>query len=267
MSLTQPSLNPALMIAASAFVLVAGMGAATTVLNKTPHSPKQQNAVSNAHPSTGQDRALVARLESYAQSIDAKNYSTKPTNGNLLPDVNTMVERLEARLKTTPEDGEGWRMLGWSYFNMAQYKRAVTAYAKAVELNPNSSDLARAFKIAKAKASEAEDLKPAPALGRALETNTPYDGKAALDDSNPAATTTRQYDPAIRSMVDGLAQRLKRTPRDITGWTRLMRSRVVLGEKDVAIKTYYSALEVFKDDSTASAKIMTAAIELGLAAD
>jgi cytochrome c-type biogenesis protein CcmH len=41
-----------------------------------------------------------------------------------LPDVNTMIERLAARLETTPEDVKGWRMLGWAYFNTARYEQA-----------------------------------------------------------------------------------------------------------------------------------------------
>jgi cytochrome c-type biogenesis protein CcmH len=51
--------------------------------------------------------------------------------GKLLPDVNTMIERLAARLETTPGDIKGWRMLGWSYFNTGHYKQAAAAYAKA----------------------------------------------------------------------------------------------------------------------------------------
>ena len=71
----------------------------------------------------------------------------------LLPDVNTMIERLAARLEATPEDSKGWRMLGWSYFNTGRYEQAATAYARAAELDPNSADLKRSYEEAKAKAS------------------------------------------------------------------------------------------------------------------
>ena len=43
-----------------------------------------------------------------------------------------------------------------------------------------------------------------------------------------------------------------------------MRSRVVLGEKEVAATAFRKALEVFKGDSAASGEITAAAIELGL---
>ena len=69
---------------------------------------------------------------------------------------------------------------------------------------------------------------------------------------------------AIRSMVDGLASRLESSPRDVEGWSRLMRSRVVLGEKDAADAALRRALDIFKDDTAASERIKAAAIELGL---
>jgi hypothetical protein len=46
-----------------------------------------------------------------------------------------------------------------------------------------------------------------------------------------------------------------------------MRSRVVLGEREVAATAFRKALEVFKDDSAASDKIRAAAIGLGLKAE
>ena len=81
------------------------------------------------------------------------------------------------------------------------------------------------------------------------------------------AMPPHESDAAIRAMVDGLADRLESSPRDVEGWTRLMRSRVVLGEREVAATAFRKALEVFKDDSAASGKITAAAIELGLKAE
>ncbi len=80
-------------------------------------------------------------------------------------------------------------------------------------------------------------------------------------------TAPHEGNAAIRSMVDGLADRLASSPRDIDGWTRLMRSRVVLGEREVAASAFRKALDVFKDDPAASVKIKDAATELGLEAE
>ena len=51
------------------------------------------------------------------------------------------------------------------------------------------------------------------------------------------------------------------------GWIRLMRSRVVLGEEEVAATALRKALEVFVDDQAASGQILAAATELGLKAE
>jgi cytochrome c-type biogenesis protein CcmH len=93
------------------------------------------------------------------------------------------------------------------------------------------------------------------------------DGPSAEKIASIEAMPEGDRDAAIRSMVNGLAARLERSPRDLEGWTRLMRSRVVLGEREVAATALRQALEVFKDDAAASGKISAAAIELGLTAE
>lgn len=49
--------------------------------------------------------------------------------------IEAMVQRLERRLKKSPEDAEGWAMLGRSYFITQRYAEASQAYAKANLLN------------------------------------------------------------------------------------------------------------------------------------
>jgi cytochrome c-type biogenesis protein CcmH len=93
------------------------------------------------------------------------------------------------------------------------------------------------------------------------------DGSSVKKITKPEAMPPREHDAAIRSMVDGLADRLESSPRDIDGWTLLMRSRVVLGEREAAATAFRKALEVFKDDSAASGEITAAAVELGLKAE
>jgi cytochrome c-type biogenesis protein CcmH len=83
-----------------------------------------------------------------------------------LPDVNTMIERLAARLETTPDDIKGWQMLGWSYLSTAHYEQAATAYAKALALDPNSAELKLSYEEAKAKASESDNSETASSLHR-----------------------------------------------------------------------------------------------------
>ena len=209
---------------------------------------------------------MLARLTDYTRSIGAKETAPTAAAGKLLPDVNTMIERLAARLETAPGDIEGWRTLGWSYFHTARYEQAAAAFAKAVELDPSSAELKRSYQEAKAKASEGDNLETASssqneAVGKG------HDGLSVEKITEPEAMPPPERDAVIRSMVDGLADRLESSPRDVEGWTRLMRSRVVLGEREGAATAFRKALDVFKDDAAASGKITAAAIELGLRAE
>ncbi len=241
--------------AAAVFLLVAGIGAATSYVGGPPEATGSGDTISDSQPPSGSDGDL-ARLDDYARSIGTEEHPSMAADGKLLPDVNTMIERLAARLETTPGDIEGWRTLGWSYFHTARYEQAANAFAKAVELDPSSAELKRSYEEAKAKASGSDE--PAGKGG---------DGPSVEKTNTSEAMPPREQDAAIRSMVDGLANRLERSPRDVEGWTRLMRSRVVLGEREVAATAFRKALEVFKDDSAASGKITAAAIELGLKAE
>ena len=230
-----------LVVPAAVLLLVAGIGAVTSHVGDPPKA-------------TGSgDGEMLASLKEYTQSIGAKEPASTVAAGKLLPDVNTMIERLEARLETTPKDIKGWRMLGWSYFHTGRYKQAATALARAVELDPNSAELKLAYEEAKAKAALQTETVDKGGDGRRVE-------KMVKSETMPPG----EHDAAIRSMVDGLADRLKRSPRDVEGWTRLMHSRIVLGEREAAAAAFRKALEVFKDDSAASGKITAAAIGLGL---
>lgn len=55
--------------------------------------------------------------------------------------VRGMVARLAERLKTQPEDAAGWVQLGRSYKVLGDMKQARAAYAKAVALKPDDSDV------------------------------------------------------------------------------------------------------------------------------
>jgi cytochrome c-type biogenesis protein CcmH len=68
----------------------------------------------------------------------------------------------------------------------------------------------------------------------------------------------------IREMVDGLANRLERSPRDADGWIKLIRSRIVLGESKLAKQALARGLNVFADDAGERDRIAAAAQQLGL---
>jgi len=55
--------------------------------------------------------------------------------------VEQMISKLAARLKDTPDDAEGWLMLGRSYAALNRFKEAAPAYAKAAALIPDSAQV------------------------------------------------------------------------------------------------------------------------------
>ena len=234
-----------LFVASAVFLLVSSIGAAVSYDRSVPEVIRPAETISFSGP----DGEMLAGLTDYARSIGTEQPPSTTATGELLPDVNAMTERLAARLEAAPQDIEGWRMLGWSYFHMARYEQAAMAFGRALELDPGSAELKFSYEEARAKASESGSLEIA---------SSSQTGAEAMPNLSVTA--------AIRSMVDGLAQRLESSPRDVDGWIHLMRSRVVLGEGEVAATAFRKAREVFADDPAASGKITATAIELGLKA-
>lgn len=66
----------------------------------------------------------------------------------------------------------------------------------------------------------------------------------------------------IRSMVDGLAEKLRENPADVAGWERLMRAYIVLGERDNALEALRSATKTLPESD--AQKLSEAASQLGL---
>lgn len=94
----------------------------------------------------------VARLRAFASTLSPPKHapmSLIPTRASHapegLPDVDTMIDKLAARLSDAPEDGEGWTMLGWSLLHTDRPADAAKAYAKARMLKPGSEDIGAAL--------------------------------------------------------------------------------------------------------------------------
>ena len=68
----------------------------------------------------------------------------------------------------------------------------------------------------------------------------------------------------IRSMVDGLAAKLESDPKNLDGWLRLIRARVVLKEADVAQTALDKARTALDGDQGALDQLSALAKELGL---
>lgn len=111
-----------------------------------------------------------------------------------------------------------------------------------------------------------------PAAGAPAMTAAPSPGGAAVaTDAIPGPTRDQmmaasslppaQQDAMVRSMVDGLAARLKSTPGDTDGWIRLMRAHMVLGEPPAAAAALAQAKSA---NPAAAARLVEAARTLGV---
>jgi cytochrome c-type biogenesis protein CcmH len=66
--------------------------------------------------------------------------------------INSMVERLAARLEQQPNDIDGWTRLGRSYMVLNEPAKARDAYAHAIKLRPDDPQLKAAYAEAVAAA-------------------------------------------------------------------------------------------------------------------
>ncbi len=85
--------------------------------------------------SNGSDDAVAP------SGISAPSGAAGAANSKALDDVDTMIQRLADRLEKNPTDGEGFRMLGWSYVMTGHPDKAITAYKRALALLPNQSNV------------------------------------------------------------------------------------------------------------------------------
>lgn len=292
---------------------------------------------------------FALRPDSNASAADGTASSGLPQTAagakDNLGDVDSMIEKLAARLKTDTNDGEGFRMLGWSYVNTNRPVLAVPAYRRAVELLPARADVhaglgealvaeakdtvtaeaktqfeeairldskeprARFFlslhKAQNGKEREALDewialsngapadlpwqadirqraeklaaklgvnisgrFKAAPAASQipADAASAPFVTKGPDAAAVAAAETMSEGDrqSMIDGMVEGLATKLRANPNDLDGWVKLIRSRVVLKQKEKAKADVAAARKVFAGQADKLGPINSLAAELGL---
>jgi cytochrome c-type biogenesis protein CcmH len=155
----------------------------------------------------------------------------------------------------------------------AEAARAVDA---ALKLNPKIPK-ARFFRaLALKQEGKAEEAKVAlEALLADAPPNAPWRGAVVEELARPPALSQEQVAAGqamkpedrtamIRSMVDGLEQKLGGTSEDLEGWSKLIRARSVLGDMDKAKAAYARALEIFKAKPEALASLNSLAKELNV---
>ena len=105
-----------------------------------PELPAQPAAQMNV---AAEDGTSMPQTDTAAS--DATAGTATGSNGVKSGSVEEAIASLITKLDANPEDAEGWRMLGWSYFNTERYADAAEAYAKAVKLDGSLPDVWSAY--------------------------------------------------------------------------------------------------------------------------
>ncbi|AYD00247.1 c-type cytochrome biogenesis protein CcmI [Neorhizobium sp. NCHU2750] len=171
---------------------------------------------------------------------------------------------------------------------------ARSAFEEAVKLEP--ADVRAHFYIgmAQEQSGKVEDARKtfediarasppdAPWMGLINEHIAKNGGKAAQAPVAPPSTlggpTTEDVAAAqnmsqgdrmemIRGMVDSLAEKLQSDPNNIEGWLRIVRSYMVLGDRDKAMAALKAGLDHFPPDGNEGRQLVALAGQLGLPAD
>lgn len=105
--------------------------------------------------------------------------------------IESMVEKLVAKLEKNPNDPEGWRMLGKSMFVLERFPEAAFAFQQASQLLPDDADVFADLGDALAMANGGSlEGKPLEAIQRALQINPNHEkalwiaGTAAFNDGD-----------------------------------------------------------------------------------
>jgi cytochrome c-type biogenesis protein CcmH len=134
-----------------------------------------------------------------------------PPHGSASPEqkVGTVEEKiadLEAKLEQAPNNPAGWRMLGWSYFEMGDLARSANAYRKAAGIEPGNAENWSSLGEALQSASTEVSPEAASAFGRAIK----------LDKTDPRARYFLAVQKDLRGehkgAVDDWIALLKDTP-------------------------------------------------------
>lgn len=110
--------------------------------------------------------------------------------------IEARVAKLAERLKTNPNDAEGWTMLARSYTEMSRFGEAAGAYAKATELRPDDADLWADYAYVSALASGRRlEGQPMEFINRALKLDP--ENMKALELAGLAAFQSKNYTKAV----------------------------------------------------------------------
>jgi cytochrome c-type biogenesis protein CcmH len=129
-------------------------------------------------------------------ALSGTGTTNEPGHSVTRDQMESLVERLAARMQQTPDDAEGWMLLGRSLNTMGQYERAAQAYARAAQLVPKDAGLLADYADTLAMAQDRKlDGEPFAIVKRALEIDPAHVKALAL--AGTAEFDRRNYAAAI----------------------------------------------------------------------
>lgn len=144
-----------------------------------------------------------------------------------------LVVELRNRLESDPNPpADGFVLLARSYLRLGNVDGAISAYERAISLsNGNQQIISERDRLLEVLRDRAAAPAIDPEAAERIQAMTP-DEQAAM----------------IESMVEGLAVRLEQNPEDPEGWARLIRARLVLGQREQAALDLQQVQEIFAQD-------------------
>lgn len=82
--------------------------------------------------------AFIQETNAKTKEVERADNTAQPKTAKPEDSVQNMIRRLEAKLAANPKYADGWRVLGWSYYNIGRYQDAADAYKRAATLKKNS---------------------------------------------------------------------------------------------------------------------------------
>jgi cytochrome c-type biogenesis protein CcmH len=193
-SILQPRRSLNLTSALAVFVLmVAGIGYAWV------GAPKDLD-VAPSEAATIAAKAAASK-KAIADAAESRDESAAPAPTDLLSQaemrVFAMVDSMAKRLKTRPNDADGWQLLGRSYASLGKHTEAYAAFKTALRIRPDDANLL-AEGAYSSSMLEPRGVSPEPAklINHALEIDP--NNRKALALAGTLALDRKDYQGAVR---------------------------------------------------------------------
>ena len=137
--------------------------------------------------------ALSAGLYAYQGAPDVQSGTAA------LPEMDEVIASLAERLEANPEDLNGWKMLGRSYMSLGNFKGAIDAYERAIDLE-SGRDAQTLVSLGEARLADSgggidESISALFESALAIDPNNPqalfYGGIGAFNRDDPALAANR----------------------------------------------------------------------------